>query len=58
MLGQIASMCLVQGGASFRVLSRPVFDYICGKELGDIIVPVNELDNVQVRDLIHKVIKP
>lgn len=37
---------------------QPVFDYICGKELEDIIVPVNELDNVQVRDLIHKVIKP
>ena len=32
-LGQLASMCLVQGGAGFNILSLAVFDYICGKDI-------------------------
>ena len=48
-------MCLVQGGSSFRVLSNSVFEYICGKEMAEIIVPLNEVEDHQACDLINKV---
>ena len=42
-LGQLASMCLVQGGAGFNILFLAVFDYICGKDISNIIIPFEDV---------------
>ena len=48
-------MCLVHGGIGFHVLSRSTLDYICGREIADIIVPVEEVGDIQVKELLDKV---
>ena len=54
-LGQLASMCLVQGGARFNILSLAVFDYICGKDISNIIIPFEDVMHLQAKELINEV---
>ena len=54
-LGQLAAMCLVQGGAAIRVLAPSVYSFLCGKKPCDIIVPVDEVSDEGVRGILNKV---
>ena len=54
-LGQLASMCLVQGGAGFNILSLGVFDYIRGKDISNIIIPFEDVMHLQAKELINEV---
>ena len=48
------AMALLQGGASIRILSRAVFNYLSGMKPGDIIVSICECPDAVVRDLLHE----
>ena len=48
-------MCLVNGGTGFHMLSRSTLDYICGREIGDIVVPIEEVADIEVKELADKV---
>ena len=50
-------MSLVHGRTGFHVLSRSTLDYICGQEIADIVVPVEEVGDIQVNELIDKVLR-
>ena len=54
-LGQLASMCLVHGGAAIRVFSPSVYSFLCGKRPSDIDVKVCEVFEFGVKDLVNKV---
>lgn len=56
-LGQLMAMALLQGGASIRILSPGVFNYLSGMKPGDIIVGISECPDAAVRDLLRKVCK-
>lgn len=50
-------MCLVQGGNSFCLLADTVVTYICGAvDISDIIVPVDDVLDVETKTLIDQVI--
>ena len=49
------AMALVQGGASLRILSPSVFNYLSGMKPGDIIVGISECPDAAIRDLLFKV---
>ena len=53
--GQLASMCLVQGGAGFNILSLSVFDYVCGKDISNIIIPFEDVMHLQAKELTNEV---
>ena len=42
-IGQLASMCLVHGGAGFHLLADPVIKYISGIDIEEIDVPVEDI---------------
>lgn len=54
-LGQLAAMCLVQGGGGFHLLCRSVFCYFSGVWVSDIIADVSEVPRCDVRELLEKV---
>ena len=51
------AMALLQGGASIRILSPSVFNYLSGMKPGDIIVGIDECPDPATRDLLRKVCK-
>ena len=54
-LGQLMAMALLQGGASLRILSPSVFNYLSEMKPGDIIVGIGECPDAALRDLLYKV---
>ena len=54
-LGQLASMCLVHGGAGFNILSLGVFEYVCGKDISNIIIPFEDVMHLEAKELINEV---
>ena len=54
-LGILASMSLVHGGACFRVLSPTVFRVLSGKNPADLIASIDEVPELNVRDILHQV---
>ncbi len=54
-LGQLASMCLVQGGGGFHVLSETVYEYISGRDIADVIAHADEISDSEVRAMVDKV---
>jgi hypothetical protein len=56
-LGQLASMCLVHGGAAVRIFSTSVYSYLCGRKSSDIDVQICEISNVEIRDFVGEIMK-
>ncbi len=54
-LGQVASMCLVQGGGGFHVLSNSVYEYISGRNVADIIADSEEVSDLEAKQIIDQV---
>ena len=55
-IGQLASMCLVHGGAGFHLLADPVIKYISGIDIEEIDVPVEDIEDADRKCLIDQVI--
>lgn len=56
-LGTLVAMALVHGGGSLRLFCPSVFSYLCGMNPTDIIVELNEVADISVRNVLQKVIK-
>ena len=54
-IGQLASMSLVQGGSGFNVLSPSVFKYLCGVNLRSIDVQPEEVPDPNICAIIEEV---
>ena len=48
-------MSVVQGGSGYPFFSPPIYDYICGTDLGLIIVECNEIPDPEIQSTIQKV---
>ena len=52
-------MCLAQGGSGFPFLAKCVFEYICGKDINDIKIDMNDVHDAGARDILQKdIFKP
>ena len=49
-------VCLVQGGAGFNILSLAVFEFVCSKDISNIITFENIM-HLQAKELINEVIR-
>ncbi len=48
-------MSLVHGGASFKIFSPCVYNFLCGMDAADLIADIDEVPNSDVRDTLNKV---
>ena len=55
-LGMLAAMSLVHGGASFKLFSPSIYNFMCGWEASYLIVGIDEVPNSQIREFLKKVI--
>ena len=55
-VGQLMAMSLAQDGNGFPFFAPSMFDYICGKDVGEITVDINHVPDYEARDFLFKVI--
>ena len=48
-------MALVHGGASFRIFSETVYQFISGKDAADLIAAIEEVPDAQTRHFLYQV---
>ena len=54
-VGQLMAMAIVQGGSGFPFFAPSVYKYLCGSRLEEICVEVDEVPNIEVKQLLHQV---
>ena len=55
-LGMLAAMSLVHGGASFKLFSLSIYNFMCGWEASNLIVGIDEVPQCDIREILNKVI--
>lgn len=55
-LGQLMAMSLSQSGSGFPFFASCMFDYICGKDVNEVTVDINNVPDYEARDLLFKVL--
>ena len=54
-LGALAAMSLVNGGASFKLFSPCVYNFLCGMDAADLIAGIDEVPDYGVRETLKQV---
>ena len=54
-LGTLAAMSLVNGGASFRLFSPCVYNFLCGMDAADLIAGIDEVADSGIRETLKQV---
>ena len=54
-LGTLAAMALVHGGASFRLFSPCIYNYMSGMDASDLIASIDEVPQESVRLFLKQV---
>ena len=54
-IGNLVGMSLVNGGSGFPCFAPAMFDYICGKPISSIAIPIDEIPDVQLQQALKKV---
>ena len=52
---QLMAMAIVQGGSGLPFFAPSVYKYLCGSRLEEICVEVDEVPNIEVKQLLHQV---
>ena len=48
------ALSLVQGGSGFPYLAPPVFKYLCGQDIAEIRVAIEDVPNIEVHVFVKK----
>ena len=54
-VGQLMAMSLVQGGSGFPFLAPPVYKYLCGQNIEDILVTFEDISDIEISMFLTKV---
>ena len=54
-LGTIAAMSLVHGGATFRLFSPCVYNFMCGMDAADLIAGIDEVPQEDIVQILKQV---
>lgn len=54
-LGTLAAMSFVNEGASFRLFSPCVYNFMCGMDAADLIAEIDEVPDSRVRKTLKQV---
>ena len=49
------AMSLVQGGSGFPFLAPPVYKYLCGQNIADISVTLEDISDIEISMFLTKV---
>ena len=54
-IGQLMAMSITQQGSGFPYIAKPVYDYLCGLNLSQIVATVEDVPDFEVLAFINEV---
>lgn len=54
-LGELVAASITQGGSGIHLFNSSVYKYICGSDVADIKPPLEEIPDIEVREVLDQV---